>query len=495
MNSVGTRRDIHHLHIPTGIANDDTTNPGSCPSRKSNSHNYDSLFASSKNKEDVSTGGTLKHKDHCNFPSYIPSYKKSKLLSNSFAFDGSLEESQVQTTSQEATDTTTSRSATMMNLLLHGHPSSHAHDHRDYHHDASPREYKSSHPYPAEKYQSSEEMSDFFSIMKGSMTPSSSGRRSINDKNGHKRYPNASPVPSLASSEYSMSSPCSFLEDDPMSTPRNVSRVVSPVMFTNRTPSLQDDVSFATCMGGNMVSSANMMDNACTPTSYYYKNHTPHSNTSHAYYFTPVVQPPLSEHNGNLNNSFKEEFHDTYYSPSAQQNLQGPVRCMEVSTSTHTSTECDMLPKNVEVTKVSPVGASNHSSLSRNSYLSTAIRGYEASKNMANVLNSVVSNQSPVSHRVNSSHAQTVQVSPQSLSPLPQNLKGDPLRQAKVKTELCLFFSRGKPCPFGEKCNYAHGEDELKYTKLVEMDRAGLVADIKSYRAYPCFSWVSTGAW
>lgn len=80
-------------------------------------------------------------------------------------------------------------------------------------------------------------------------------------------------------------------------------------------------------------------------------------------------------------------------------------------------------------------------------------------------------------------------------SPLPQNLKGDPHRQAKVKTELCLFFSRGTACPFGPRCNYAHGEDELKYTKLVELSQAGLVEDITTYRAHPCFSWVATGAW
>lgn len=81
------------------------------------------------------------------------------------------------------------------------------------------------------------------------------------------------------------------------------------------------------------------------------------------------------------------------------------------------------------------------------------------------------------------------------VSPLPQNLKGDPHRQAKVKTELCLNFSRGLRCQFGPRCNYAHGEHELKYTKLFELNRAGLVTDIGAYRAFPCFSWVATGAW
>ena len=54
-------------------------------------------------------------------------------------------------------------------------------------------------------------------------------------------------------------------------------------------------------------------------------------------------------------------------------------------------------------------------------------------------------------------------------SPLPQNLKGDPHRQAKVKTELCIHYARGKICPFGSRCNYARGEDELKYTKLFDV--------------------------
>jgi hypothetical protein len=80
-------------------------------------------------------------------------------------------------------------------------------------------------------------------------------------------------------------------------------------------------------------------------------------------------------------------------------------------------------------------------------------------------------------------------------SPLPQNLKGDPHRQAKVKTELCLHYARGKECPFGSRCNYAHGEDELKYKKLHELERAGLVEDINVYRTHPCPSWVATGAW
>lgn len=78
-------------------------------------------------------------------------------------------------------------------------------------------------------------------------------------------------------------------------------------------------------------------------------------------------------------------------------------------------------------------------------------------------------------------------------SPLPQNLRGDPFRSAKVKTELCRHFGTEKGCPFGDKCNYAHGEHELKYTKLMDLERAGLV-DIEIFRTHPCPIWVATGA-
>lgn len=79
-------------------------------------------------------------------------------------------------------------------------------------------------------------------------------------------------------------------------------------------------------------------------------------------------------------------------------------------------------------------------------------------------------------------------------SPLPQNLRGDPFRSAKVKTELCRNFNTAKGCPFGDKCNYAHGEHELKFTKLMDLHRAGLI-DLEIFRTHPCPTWVATGAW
>ena len=70
----------------------------------------------------------------------------------------------------------------------------------------------------------------------------------------------------------------------------------------------------------------------------------------------------------------------------------------------------------------------------------------------------------------------------------------DKSRKQRVKTELCMHYSSGKPCPFRENCTYAHGEEELQMTKLVDLHRAGLV-DMDTYRTNPCLTWVTTGSW
>ena len=69
----------------------------------------------------------------------------------------------------------------------------------------------------------------------------------------------------------------------------------------------------------------------------------------------------------------------------------------------------------------------------------------------------------------------------------------DSARKQRIKTELCTHYEAGKGCPFGERCTYAHGEKELQKTKLMDLQRAGLVEDVETYRTKPCFTWVSTG--
>lgn len=94
----------------------------------------------------------------------------------------------------------------------------------------------------------------------------------------------------------------------------------------------------------------------------------------------------------------------------------------------------------------------------------------------------------------NTTSSSTASIADDLKSPLPQNLRGDPFRSAKVKTELCRYFNTSKGCIFGDKCNYAHGEQELKFNKLIDLEMAGLV-DVEVFRTHPCFTWVATGAW
>jgi hypothetical protein len=70
----------------------------------------------------------------------------------------------------------------------------------------------------------------------------------------------------------------------------------------------------------------------------------------------------------------------------------------------------------------------------------------------------------------------------------------DPVRRSRLKTEMCMHYENGLSCPFGANCTYAHGEEELQMTKLVDLHRAGLV-DLDTYRIKPCLTWISTGSW
>lgn len=79
-------------------------------------------------------------------------------------------------------------------------------------------------------------------------------------------------------------------------------------------------------------------------------------------------------------------------------------------------------------------------------------------------------------------------------SPAPQNLRGDPFRKSKIKTELCRNYMANGTCQYADQCNYAHGIDDLKFQTLLELDNGG-VTDVEIYRTRACFTWVATGSW
>jgi hypothetical protein len=76
------------------------------------------------------------------------------------------------------------------------------------------------------------------------------------------------------------------------------------------------------------------------------------------------------------------------------------------------------------------------------------------------------------------------------------NIQGeqDSIRKSRMKTEMCLHYINKTCCPFGLNCTYAHGEEELQLTKLIDLHEAGLV-DASTYRTTPCLAFVSTGSW
>ena len=64
----------------------------------------------------------------------------------------------------------------------------------------------------------------------------------------------------------------------------------------------------------------------------------------------------------------------------------------------------------------------------------------------------------------------------------------------KFKIELCRNFDKPGGCPFGNSCNYAHGELELRKKPLLTLHCEGNL-DANWHRRYPCFDQVSGGAW
>lgn len=87
-------------------------------------------------------------------------------------------------------------------------------------------------------------------------------------------------------------------------------------------------------------------------------------------------------------------------------------------------------------------------------------------------------------------------------SPIPKKKspfirEDDGVRKKKVKTEICINVLKGRPCPFKDSpggCCFAHSEEELQMTKLMDLGEAGLV-DVETYRIKPCLQFISTGSW
>ncbi len=66
----------------------------------------------------------------------------------------------------------------------------------------------------------------------------------------------------------------------------------------------------------------------------------------------------------------------------------------------------------------------------------------------------------------------------------------------KKKTELCKHFQKNGVCPYGDCCNYAHGEkDRVSFENVEDMVRAGVIVDSTNYMCRPCIIFVSTGSW
>jgi len=81
-------------------------------------------------------------------------------------------------------------------------------------------------------------------------------------------------------------------------------------------------------------------------------------------------------------------------------------------------------------------------------------------------------------------------------SPSPDCVLSTPLssrcKPTNYKVEICRNFSLTGDCPFGARCTYAHGEEELMPRTLIDLDKLQLV-DKETYRCHPCLDHIATG--
>ena len=76
----------------------------------------------------------------------------------------------------------------------------------------------------------------------------------------------------------------------------------------------------------------------------------------------------------------------------------------------------------------------------------------------------------------------------------PYTFRDEREKQIIVKTELCRKIQEGLPCEFGDRCNFAHSEEEIQLKTLQERHDAGLI-DKETYCTRPCLDYVATGDW
>lgn len=80
------------------------------------------------------------------------------------------------------------------------------------------------------------------------------------------------------------------------------------------------------------------------------------------------------------------------------------------------------------------------------------------------------------------------QHSPTQSSNSSRRSSASPAENSKYKMELCNNYMKGKTCPFGDNCHFAHGAAELNRRDPIEMVRNGRLL-------YICEIWAMTGAW
>lgn len=96
-------------------------------------------------------------------------------------------------------------------------------------------------------------------------------------------------------------------------------------------------------------------------------------------------------------------------------------------------------------------------------------------------LSSTPSSHSPQHSQVLFSTGASSPVDQISTSPILEDKK--PVNTQLYKTELCGSFMRLNYCPYGNKCQFAHGENELKS-----------VSRPANYRSKPCLNWSKYGS-